>query len=65
MGDPTARRISDGKRFIVLGLFEIVLGQAGGEAHGLKHGHGRIGLERGQEVLGGILLPPLSTAAGR
>ena len=52
-----------GKRFIV-GLFRKNSRSSGGEAHGLKHGHGRIGLEIGQEVLGGVLLVPLEHGGG-
>ena len=52
-----------GKRFIV-GLFRNSSQSSGGEAHGLKHGHGRVGLEIGQEVLGGILLVSLEHGGG-
>ena len=52
-----------GKRFIV-GLFRNSSRSSGGEAHGLKHGHGRVGLEIGQEVLGGILLVSLEHGGG-
>ena len=55
MGDRRPAAVSAaGKRFIV-GLFRNSSRSSGGEAHGLKHGHGRVGLEIGQEVLGGIL----------
>ena len=64
MGRPAVRRRISSGQAIIVGLFRKNSRSSGGEAHGLKHGHGRIGLEIGQEVLGGVLLSPLSTAAG-